>query len=101
MSKTNEQGLIAIACTSGLFIVKYLNNNQMRTISHLLVGNRLESVNFVKDTTLVLGYSGNVILFDFRNKKILGKIKNPTNDVPLRLISLKNGTALNNVKHLK
>ncbi len=55
MIKTQETGVLAIACTKGLFIVKYLKNNKIITLSVHFPGRIVECINYVKGTKVILG----------------------------------------------
>ena len=60
-------------------------------------GRRVECINYVKDNKVILGIDSTAVLFDFKLSQKLATIPNPTRKIPLRLISLKNGSSSNNL----
>jgi hypothetical protein len=97
-SYTHEQGLIALACQTGLYIVK----SDGSVVSTHLEGTCLLSISYVKENTFILGTlkSSKLSIFDISTNQEVGSIDIPSgNRTPRRILSLTNGSDVSNAKN--
>ena len=89
MTKTGEDGLLAIASDEGLWILKMDKTNKIFTVSRKMKKSLILSICYIKENILVLGIPNILIVYDYHRSKVLGKIRTPTCDKqPKRLIPI-------------
>jgi len=54
MAMTNESGVVSIACTKGLFIVRSDKNESLSTLFARLKGQLFHAISYVDESTVIL-----------------------------------------------